>query len=508
MKRKSEKPKTKEKQITQSDIFYAVNYSGRKDYILEQIAKIPALDINYHDYYTGSLIELLKTKNDPDLLRAAYKKFPPEQQLFVAACFGYSKKVSRFIREKVDVNLQTQSGTTALYLAALYGNIECVKLLLAAGAAVNSKTVLYKLMAEGNEEAIKVRINQKGVDPHIISPLCAATQGKHHEIMELLLAHGADVHQLSPYGVAYEHQLRQAAEECSQDSKRIHERHAYSAMHIAAGNDDLKAMDILLKNGASLKQSASFVEVSCCGLMSDQYSTSTPFHHAVAKGNCAAVQYLIDRGADVNKVAHDVLPRRFMGDLDGVAVGVTPLHLATKTQNTALVDKLLDQGAEINTSLRVPYEHVSSYVREQQTPLDLALRQANNVALIQKLMSRGARLTNWDNSFAYAIGRNDLPVIKLLLAYRPQEKRDLRLFLSAIIKNNQIDIVRLFIKHGVKLQPKDLKLAQDCGHELLEQELKKAMQKPEQSNNRLRWFASSRSQQPVNQERVAVSALK
>ena len=67
--------------------------------------------------------------------------------------------------------------------------------------------------------------------------------------------------------------------------------------------------------------------------MQDSNSGRTPLHHAVEAGKHHVGEYLISRGADVNKVTF---------------AGNTPLHTASGREMDDMVKLLLRHGANVN----------------------------------------------------------------------------------------------------------------------------------------------------------------
>ena len=96
--------------------------------------------------------------------------------------------------------------------------------------------------------------------------------------------------------------------------------------------------------------------------------------------------------------------------------------------------------------------------------------------------------------------------MKLLMTYRPKEKRDFSVFIPILIRANQQSVIPLLIEHGVKFNAKHIKLAQDCGHEELEKMLTDAVQNQERQSNRFRWFPPRNVAAPA-QEAAAAPAL-
>jgi ankyrin repeat protein len=95
-----------------------------------------------------------------------------------------------------------EGGQTALYLAALLGHIEVVKVLLNAKANVNAKnregrTALHQAAYEGRVEAVKVLLNAEAKvsaeDQHGNTALHEAAWQSHVEVVKVLLNAKANV---------------------------------------------------------------------------------------------------------------------------------------------------------------------------------------------------------------------------------------------------------------------------------------------------------------------------
>ncbi len=75
---------------------------------------------------------------------------------------------------------------------------------------------------------------------------------------------------------------------------------------------------------------------------------STPLHYAVWKGHEELVQFLVDRGANVN--AHN----------SNAHWGTTPLHAAAHSNRASLIRLLVAHGAkldELDASVQTPLDH-------------------------------------------------------------------------------------------------------------------------------------------------------
>ncbi|SHG36530.1 ankyrin repeat domain-containing protein [Cognatishimia maritima] len=104
----------------------------------------------------------------------------------------------------------SQPGVTALYVAAQFGRIEAVNLLLEAGADPVIRPVgedadgtpLHMAVRRGSTEIVKMFLDQ-GVDPNIYdrwqaTPLHQARLRKNDDLANLLIAHGAETDWRAP----------------------------------------------------------------------------------------------------------------------------------------------------------------------------------------------------------------------------------------------------------------------------------------------------------------------
>ncbi|XP_068731937.1 B-cell lymphoma 3 protein homolog isoform X1 [Montipora capricornis] len=93
-----------------------------------------------------------------------------------------------------------------------------------------------------------------------------------------------------------------------------------SALHVATLNGNKQLIATILDMGADIDEE-------------DSNSGRTPLHHAVEADNYSVTEYLISRGADVNKVTF---------------AGNTPLHTASGRDMENMVKLLLAHGANVN----------------------------------------------------------------------------------------------------------------------------------------------------------------
>lgn len=201
---------------------------------------------------------------------------------------------------------------TPLSVAAFKGNQILVDLFLSLGADVNVEAGIHK------------------------TSLIAATDTDHrnHRIMEILLAAGAD-----------------ANEVCEPDDWL---RYAGSALVAAVRRADVKAIEILLDNGADLN------------IVND--SLYSALMEAVKLEDEALVDLLIRKGADVNLTVDPT-----DSALDDPEVNdeiTTALELAAKKGNITMINRLVEEGALLiqprdDTAFKTPLQCAAFYGQDK-----------------------------------------------------------------------------------------------------------------------------------------------
>ena len=212
-------------------------------------------------------------------------------------------------------NMPDPRGTTPLMMAATYGNLESMKILIDAGAKVNAA-------------------NEFGATALL---WCAADQAK----VQLLLAHGADVNTQSKQG--------------------------RTPLLIAAGtNGNSNTVRMLLEKGANpaaadntgatpLQMAAMAGDTASIRLLlaakapADQAAKdgTTPLLNAATNGNIEAVKALLAHKPNVNAVSIAASPTRVKNGT--IALDrFTPLIAASAYGSAELIKLLLDAGANVN----------------------------------------------------------------------------------------------------------------------------------------------------------------
>ncbi|MCJ8339501.1 MAG: ankyrin repeat domain-containing protein [Pseudomonadales bacterium] len=233
---------------------------------------------------------------------------------------------------------QTSSNLSPLYVAITKRQPEILKLLLAAGAKVNTlngannETALLKAIKDHNQTAVK-QLLAAGADSNIankygVTPLFRAINDL--PMVKLLLASGADIH----------------AKVTSKQRTALHEA-------IAKGN--IEVIRLLLAAGAK----------------PNVYSLAgkTPLHLAsqYTVGNAYMVKLLVTAGANVN--LQETSENKYI-----------PLYLAANNGNYSQVDQLLKLGANPN---------VMAYNQFRTTPVFQAAWKGH-YQVVERLLKSGA----------------------------------------------------------------------------------------------------------------------
>lgn len=320
------------------------------------------------------------------------------------------------------INLTTDSGITPLHVAAEYGQTEIAKLLLAHGANIHA----YCKKAERGTE--RRRYGPDPVTPlYLAAPLHLAAQYGHVETVKLLLENGADIKaycemdklddwwggddHITPLHLAVWYEHVETVKLLLKNGADIHASTGLlnTPIHFAAMRRDydpkLEVFELLLARGASLD-------------VVNEYGY-TPFHTAAYWNSFSIVDLLIGMERNMSFVDDDldsILPPLFNGDPIHAAVcgedeqnslhmverllkananvhgrdrnGNTPLHLAAYT-NADIINMLLKHGADIsalNESCEAPFD-IAALCRYWSNALPLAITHDDlNTALIEGLL--------------------------------------------------------------------------------------------------------------------------
>jgi len=196
-------------------------------------------------------------------------------------------------REPGLLRFASPNGSSVVLLAAYYGHPELAEVFVKHGAKLD----IFEASALGNLERVRelVKANPTPVNsfaPDGFFPLGLAAFFGHRDVVEFLLAHGAD------------------ARVAARNGQRV------TALHGGVARRDVEIVRMLLEKGAdaNARQERGFV----------------PLHDAAANGNDTLVQLLVKHGAHVDARSED---------------GKTPADLAAERGHTELAAWLKSQSS-------------------------------------------------------------------------------------------------------------------------------------------------------------------
>jgi formylglycine-generating enzyme len=315
--------------------------------------------------------------------------------LLYAASNGSHKTVKVLLRHGADVSAATGAGQTALSEAASHGHLDIVELLQSHGAAPNPRS-LNDAAARGELEAVRYilarDVDTDSKDTALRFAILGGTDrpAERKGIIELLLAHGADI------------------------NNRV--KGAPNTPLMLATTADL--VEFLIDHGADVKAEAAFgtpaQALACNRSVPDPVAIFnvllvhrvdiavapktglSALHCAVLLHRVDFVEFLLAHGVPVD------LPD---------ATGRTALFVA---MDTAMIDLLVEHGANVN-----------AFDDSGRTPLMSVIAQADHPDAVATLIEKGADLNAKDRSgntaFQVATSLHQDAVAQLLLAHGASE---------------------------------------------------------------------------------------
>jgi pectate lyase len=329
----------------------------------------------------------------------------------------YRHKERGIDRQIIYTLTESSEPPLSLQEAAAIGDIGLVRSLLDKGVGVDSwddpflKTALHRATMRGHKDVVELLL-AKGADIeagkfHIGTALHFAVEKGHKEIVELLIDKGADVNAnntrgQTPTDVVGTRNRKEIVELLTKHGATI------SSIHTAAVVGDLARVRAFLENGIDIN-------------VKDNQG-NTPLHLAAQGGHREVVEFLLSKDSDVNT-------RR-----TGYPAGDTPLHTAVRAGNIDIVELLLRNGADTDVKNE-----------SGQTPLDIALSR-NRKDIIELLISKGADVS----SVHLAAYIGDLAKVKAFI----QEGIDIntkvrqRTPLHYAAREGRTEIVELLLENG------------------------------------------------------------
>lgn len=313
---------------------------------------------------------LIENKADPNL------KDRDEYTALTKSLDHYSPEIASYLLEQKNIDFQsaTSLGHTPLLLSMLRNNKSITTILLKKGADINvmdaeGMTPLHFAAIYNDTELISYFL-KKGIDvnssnqslnkdvSYWYTPLHLAVERGNLKAAELLLKEGANPDlQLSKY-------VRN-----------------FTPLHLAVKNDYVQIVGILLENKADTDLINSFGQTAMdmvCSKETENYllkfsakkrnSNERNLYLAVNSKNMKQILFLLTKNTDLNRLIK----------ADEIFGEETVLHLACRNDSSGLVELFLKNGADVN---RID--------GNGDTPLHLAARYGNTDVLII-LLQKGA----------------------------------------------------------------------------------------------------------------------
>ena len=341
----------------------------------------------------GGIDPLVMAHNKPEL--TAILKNAAAGTLHDLAEAGDTEGVKAKIAQGTDVNALIAHGETALYRAAGKGHAETVKALIAAGADVNVRNVVE------------------------FTALIRATMGNHVEVVKILIEAGADIHAETSSG--------------------------QSALLLATLYDKPEVVTLLVRTGAKIGA----VEAAILGdrellllrlsendnVESGTSGDMTPLMGAAAGGQEACLTLLLARGADLNAV-----------DIQGQA----PLHFAIMRKRAETVRWLIEQGADVNRVGENLAFRQGMEKRHQENPVTTD---------VQKHLDEHLKMRRSHTPLEFAAMGGQVETVRLLIQHganvNTEEKVFLHSPLGSAVWGGNAEVVRILIEHGANVHAKD-----------------------------------------------------
>lgn len=378
-------------------------------------------------------VRLIRSLLDTGIDLESAVNYQHHRPLQLAASKGGVAVVQLLLHHGALVNYSDTTLCPPLTTAAKIGSFRLVELFLDAGADVNAmgttETALQAAAMKGDFDIAQLLIDA-GADVNATSPwtssaLQKAVMSKNVALVQILISRGADTN--APNGAQ-----------------------KYTALQLAASENDQVLVDLLLTHGAldiipsmlaaSRRGHFKIVESlfrfgKALNVSSHGACESAALHAGIRCGEIAFVRKLLESGVPVNA----------MGIEDAIH-WTTGLELAVLGGNLGLVQLLISSGADVNA----PAVGISG-----QTALQTAA-STGNVQLLRLLLCAGADV----NAASYGISKtaltsaaaaNNLEMVQLLLAYGADitEQRN-AVLKNAIQKRSSLELVRFLLELGVE----------------------------------------------------------
>lgn len=361
--------------------------------------------------------------------------------LHVAVWRGHVALVQLLLERGAAVDVRNAHGDTALLGACFRGEASIAQLLLHAGADArvrnpHGELPLHVAVFKGSVAVVQLLLEYApGAETEVSnargdSPLHVAAKNGYADIALLFVRAGAELNRPNRAGFLPLHSASQRGHaavvhlllSAGADANATILPSSTTALHLAAGCDNVEIVHMLLQ----------------CGARVDAVNSSgeSPLHSAVNKSNVSIATLLVQYGADVNS---------------SNAHGMTPLHHVALKGIAPLAALLIDRGAEVDA--RMP---------NHQTPLFIAAKNGY-YDVVETLLDAGAAvnvISSADETpMLWAARSGHVSVVELLLrrggSVAPATPR-CKSPLIAAVSNNHVDVVESLLKEGASVDDTNL----------------------------------------------------
>jgi ankyrin len=246
-----------------------------------------------------------------------------ETPLMLAARSGNLESVKLLVEAGANVNAAEKfRGQTALMLAAVENHADIVQALISAGAQVNLRTTWYDFQDLTGGAGGIIHDRPQGA---LTALILAARQGS-IEASERLIAAGADLAITEP-------------------------QYLFTALQTAIFNGHYALAKMLLEKGSNPNDGSLYIVMEMRNLAT--YSNRpNPSDTERGVSHMDVAKLLLDKGADPNApYAKTIPPRQAQGNIN-VAAGATPLYRAVRAIDLAAVQLLVERGANPSQAIK------------------------------------------------------------------------------------------------------------------------------------------------------------
>lgn len=359
-----------------------------------------------------------------------------ESELITAIENKNFETTKKLINSGYDINREV-NGHTALTIAVNLHNNKIVKMLIDAGANVNTKstdglTILMFAIITKNNGATNILINA-GIDINAqdidgLTALMTAIKLKNNRVVSLLINSWADLNIKDKNGyTALMHAII-----CENNIASTILINAKADLNIKCNKGEtVLILAISFKNNNVVKMLIEY-EIEINAQTNNNY---TALMHAITSENDDGIEILINGGADVNMKCN---------------AGCTVLMMAIVFKNNKIIKRLLDLSANINIQ-----------DNEGHTPLMFAINSENNDALqilIDAKVDNDIKDNNGNTALIHAIIFQNNFAVKKLINYGANieiqnNDGNNALLVSILEKNNKA--VKILLKSNVNIHIKN-----------------------------------------------------